>query len=161
MGTKLFGTTPWTVAFAWAPLVLGAYALVWKPDKSTFKLVTQGTLLLIIFDLVLDPTATALGFWVWESPGMYYGIPLTNFLGWVVSGVTGMYVCVIGCKKEHPHPFVLYTSAYSLAVWSGASIYLQMIIPSIFATFTLISVIMKIYGSSSPKLYSKPSYYHT
>ena len=40
-------------------------------------------------DLVIDPVATrALDFWRWHEPGIYYGIPLSNFAGWfLVSAV--------------------------------------------------------------------------
>ncbi|WJH37220.1 carotenoid biosynthesis protein [Paenibacillus sp. CC-CFT747] len=37
---------------------------------------------LLLFDLVLDPVAYARGFWVWEVPGVYAGIPWTNFASW-------------------------------------------------------------------------------
>lgn len=34
-------------------------------------------------DLVIDPlAANQLGYWRWEHPGSYYGIPLHNFIGW-------------------------------------------------------------------------------
>lgn len=37
------------------------------------------------WDLFLDPQMVAWGFWVWESPGGYFGIPLTNYLGWLLA----------------------------------------------------------------------------
>lgn len=46
-----------------------------------------GTLLLI--DLVLDPAAVAIGFWEYESGG-YYGVPLSNYAGWLLSGVVAV-----------------------------------------------------------------------
>src|SRR5262245_39169287 len=34
-------------------------------------------------DLVIDPlAANQLGYWRWARPGVYYGIPLQNFIGW-------------------------------------------------------------------------------
>lgn len=36
-------------------------------------------------DLVIDPlAANQLGYWRWAKPGLYYGIPLHNFIGWFV-----------------------------------------------------------------------------
>lgn len=32
----------------------------------------------------LDPAAVALGFWTYGG-GSYYGVPLSNFVGWIVS----------------------------------------------------------------------------
>jgi lycopene beta-cyclase len=34
------------------------------------------------WDLALDPQMVMWGFWSWEIPGSYFGIPLVNFLGW-------------------------------------------------------------------------------
>jgi putative membrane protein len=36
------------------------------------------------WDLFLDPQMVGWGFWVWEIPGQYFGIPLVNYLGWIV-----------------------------------------------------------------------------
>jgi len=36
------------------------------------------------WDLFLDPQMVAFGFWVWEIPGLYFGIPLINYFGWVL-----------------------------------------------------------------------------
>jgi putative membrane protein len=78
LGPPLFGLAPPTVLLAWTPLLLGALA-------STRR-AWQAVALAVVADLVLDPAAVSLGFWGWEEPGWYYGVPLVNFLGWVVSG---------------------------------------------------------------------------
>ena len=36
------------------------------------------------WDLFLDPQMVRWNFWVWEIPGQYFGIPLVNYLGWVL-----------------------------------------------------------------------------
>lgn len=66
---------PLVLAAAW--LVLFAYVrqLVRSP-LATAAWITA-------IDLVVDPLAAGrLGFWRWEQPGIYYGIPWTNFAGW-------------------------------------------------------------------------------
>ena len=40
-----------------------------------------GAVLMTAFDLILDPGATALGFWVWEIQGWYYGVRVHEALG--------------------------------------------------------------------------------
>jgi putative membrane protein len=43
--------------------------------------------ILVMWDICLDPIlSTVLSFWVWESPGPYFGVPITNFVGWFVIG---------------------------------------------------------------------------
>jgi len=33
--------------------------------------------------LQIEPAATLVrGYWIWEGPGVYYGVPWTNFIAW-------------------------------------------------------------------------------
>jgi putative membrane protein len=39
-----------------------------------------------VWDLSLEPTwSTVLHAWIWLDGGMYFGVPLTNFLGWLLT----------------------------------------------------------------------------
>ncbi|MCS6993173.1 MAG: carotenoid biosynthesis protein [Anaerolineales bacterium] len=48
-----------------------------------FSLVSA--LAITAWDLFLDPQMVAWGFWVWEQPGLYFGIPLSNYFGWILT----------------------------------------------------------------------------
>lgn len=38
---------------------------------------------MVVWDVCLDPTlSTILKFWIWEQGGGYFGVPLSNYLGW-------------------------------------------------------------------------------
>lgn len=78
LGPPLLGLAPPSVLLAWTPLILGSLAVTRRAWAAV--------VLLVVLDLVLDPAAVRLGFWSWEDPGRYYGVPLVNFAGWVVSG---------------------------------------------------------------------------
>lgn len=39
-------------------------------------------LVFTVWDLYLDPLMVSQGFWLWEQPGVYSGIPWQNYLGW-------------------------------------------------------------------------------
>lgn len=41
---------------------------------------------LLAVDLVLDPGAVALGFWAYADGGAYHGVPVSNYLGWALTG---------------------------------------------------------------------------
>lgn len=72
------------------PLVLNSYLLVQLSGvESRWKrvLLTLGTVVLI--DLVLDPAAVALGIWSYGG-GLFYGVPLSNFAGWILSGLVAI-----------------------------------------------------------------------
>ena len=85
----MFGLVPWTVAFAWTPLILGAYAVAANLFDSRISRVIATTLILTVFDVVLDPGAVLLGFWQYDGGGWFYGVPMSNFVGWLVSGLIG------------------------------------------------------------------------
>ena len=48
-------------------------------------------MLLVVFDLVLD-RAVKLGFWRYDGGGEFYGVPFTNFVGWLISGAVAAVV---------------------------------------------------------------------
>ncbi|MCY4082986.1 MAG: carotenoid biosynthesis protein [Caldilineaceae bacterium] len=37
------------------------------------------------WDLFLDPQMVAWGVWLWERPGIYFGVPAINFFGWALT----------------------------------------------------------------------------
>jgi len=55
---------------------------VFVPSWLIFTLISS--LAFTAWDLFLDPQMIGWGFWVWEKPGLYFGIPLSNYLGWLV-----------------------------------------------------------------------------
>jgi uncharacterized membrane protein len=66
----------------WGVLIYGAMTL---SASMTMPLVVRclfDALLVLTVDWILDPLATWLKFWVWETPGPWFGIPLDNFAGW-------------------------------------------------------------------------------
>lgn len=89
LGPMLLGDVPFALPVFYFPILLDAYllAILMLGPRSDRFLVRYPVVvvLVIILDLILDPGAVSLGFWAWDSPGPYYGVPLQNFLGWVLS----------------------------------------------------------------------------
>ena len=85
----LFGEVPLALPLFFIPLVLNAYllTLLVLGDWAESPLVRVPTAIaaVVAIDLVLDPAAVAIGFWAFES-GAYYGVPLSNYVGWIISG---------------------------------------------------------------------------
>jgi hypothetical protein len=51
-----------------------------------FKIVGMGIvagLIMAFLDLIIDPVMVAMGAWSWPGGGVYYGIPLWNYEGWI------------------------------------------------------------------------------
>jgi isopentenyl-diphosphate delta-isomerase type 1 len=113
LGFRMFGLVPWTVAFAWTPLLLGAYAVAANLFAGRISRVVATTLILTLFDVVLDPGAVRLGFWRYDGGGWFYGVPMSNFIGWLVSGLMGSVILeglVAYFKPLMPTPMQLATS---------------------------------------------------
>jgi isopentenyl-diphosphate delta-isomerase len=102
LGYRLFGYAPWTVAFAWTPLVLAAYAIAAQTFKNTAVRIVTVALVLFLFDIVLDPGAVHLGFWKYAAGGGFYGVPLSNFVGWLVSGAIAGAVLELFTRWKRP-----------------------------------------------------------
>jgi len=130
---KFFEIVPWNVPFAWIPAVVGSVAVV----RSRFSLVWQQVLvtsgMLLLYDLLLDPAAVALHFWTWHSPGAYYQVPYTNFLGWIFTGAIGSAVVLWFGKKLGALPRVSQVGFMGITLfWVAAAASLSLIVPTVF-----------------------------
>ena len=87
LGYRVFGLVPWTVAFAYRPMLLGSIAVASHiAGTAPARFIVASGLVLVLVDLVVDPALVHAGMWVWPGGGLYYGIPATNFLGWFITG---------------------------------------------------------------------------
>ncbi len=130
IGVKLLGV-PWTVPFAYVPLVLGAWALFWSKQKPVHSIAVVVASLLLI-DLVLDPGAVALGYWRYVAGGWYYAVPWTNFAGWIVSGslAAGM-LYVLTRSPVQPPAWMALSALFIVCFWTGVAFANNHVLPSI------------------------------
>jgi putative membrane protein len=50
---------------------------------TTFAVPLIASFLMVMWDLTFDPRASTIHHqWIWEQGGGYFGVPLTNYLGW-------------------------------------------------------------------------------
>jgi putative membrane protein len=94
LGIKLF-----LVPVLIGPAYIGTGYLAWviatvlvgdvRRDSRPFMLVAVpiiASFAMVVWDLCFDPTlSTILKFWVWKQGGGYFGVPLTNYLGWFLT----------------------------------------------------------------------------
>lgn len=81
---------PAIVPLAWFALGLpareSAHAALGTRSTPTRR-IALGAAALTAWDLFLDPQMVGEGYWTWARRGVYRGIPLTNYLGWFVTGL--------------------------------------------------------------------------
>lgn len=133
LGPKLFDSVPVTVLLAWTPLVLGVLAVL-PPITPLWKRVIVATVSLVVVDMVLDPAAVHIGFWAWDVPGFYYGVPLVNFAGWVLSGGIAFTAIIYLQHKFKWPPLPLMLGWNLLAIvflWTMVNLFALQMIPAV------------------------------
>jgi putative membrane protein len=80
---------PVLVPLAWHAMALpareAAHAAL-GPRSTAPARVAMGSAALAAWDLFLDPQMVGEGYWEWAGRGRYRGIPLSNQLGWLLTG---------------------------------------------------------------------------
>lgn len=94
LGPMLFGEVPLGLPVFFFPLVLNSYllCLLLLGDRAASAFVRLPVVIATVLavDLVLDPGAVALGFWAYDGGGAYYGVPWSNYAGWVLSATVAV-----------------------------------------------------------------------
>ena len=89
LGPRWFGHVPILIPLSWFCMAVPAYIVASRlaPDKAWMRIVFASALL-TSWDLALDPAMSFVtSYWIWQEPGIYYGMPLVNLLGWFGTGV--------------------------------------------------------------------------
>ena len=140
LGYRILGLVPWTVAFAWTPLILGAYTVAANLFSNRIARIVATTLILTLFDVVLDPGAVLLGFWKYDGGGWFYGVPMSNFAGWLVSGAIGsilIELLLARFKPLLPTPVQLASSViFIVFFWSAIAMFGGLLAPAIIGLVT-------------------------
>jgi putative membrane protein len=95
LGPMLFGAVPLGLPVFFLPLVFNSYLLCLlvlgdAAGRRAVRLVAVIITVLLV-DVVLDPGAVAISFWSY-SGGVFYGVPASNYLGWVLSATVSVFV---------------------------------------------------------------------
>jgi len=97
LGPLFLGLVPYWIPVAWFmmsyPSLVIADRLIPPQGKRwvrILKVAAVGALAMTAWDLVMDPFMVAAGYWVWETPGAYFGVPLQNYGGWWLTVFTSL-----------------------------------------------------------------------
>lgn len=78
---------PVIVPLAWFAMGIAALEVGHAISARRPVAVVSGAVALTAWDLFLDPQMVDAGYWEWTSDGWYHGIPLTNYAGWLGTGI--------------------------------------------------------------------------
>jgi uncharacterized membrane protein len=92
LGFKAFGVVPVVIPLAWFMMLYPAWEtvrfLLQKVRFATLITIALSAFAMTAWDLSLDPRMVRDGAWVWPNGGFYFGIPLSNYVGWLVTSAT-------------------------------------------------------------------------
>ena len=140
LGPMIFGKIPLGLPIFFIPLVLNSYilALLLFPEKTkkVFYRVPLVIGLVLLIDLILDPAAVAINFWNYGG-GIYYDVPVSNYLGWILSATVAVTVLNFSFNHEKLRTridecsFILDDMVSFVLLWGITNLYFQNTIPLI------------------------------
>jgi putative membrane protein len=143
LGPRLAGLVPYLLPLSYAPLVVGAVAASWG-TRLRLLYVLYATLILLWMDAVLDPGAAALGFWVWPEGGAYYGVPPSNYAGWLLSGALATTLLLAtGRWSETPEPALIDSATIATSFWTGVVILSGSVAPTLLGAILLAYLLVR------------------
>jgi len=103
LAPRLLGV-PIVMACAWFVLVAFVRQLLLTFAMPRVAFILVSAVVLTSFDLVIDPLAAGpLDYWRWDTKGLYYGIPASNFAGWLLVSVAVMSAAGVARTRNRVH----------------------------------------------------------
>ncbi len=83
------GHVPLLIPLAWLMMMPAAWGIGAAITRrwQGWQFILTSALALTAWDLFLDPQMVQWGFWEWDQPGAYLGIPILNYFGWILAGI--------------------------------------------------------------------------
>ena len=106
---------PLVIPLAWLMMLPVAWAVAQAlaGARSRWTFVALSAAAFTAWDLFLDPQMVSWGYWVWENPNGYFGIPWVNYAGWLLSSA---FLTVVA--RPRPVPIlpllIIYTITWAL-----------------------------------------------
>ena len=144
IGYKIWGSVPWTVPFAYTPLLLGSYTISQKYFRAPLPLIMVSAFILVAIDMVIDPASVALQFWIWKGGGIFYGVPMSNFVGWFISGSIGSAYMYWILKKmkitAHLNEYIVSSMFLIIFFWTSVCFFQSLFISFVIGCILLIII---------------------
>ena len=107
LGHLIGGRVPFNIPASWFFMLYSSLAICGRvlaprdDSASRWRWAATAALVLTAWDVSMDPAMVATTHWLWQLPplegasavrrlfltGMFYGMPLTNWLGWLLTGL--------------------------------------------------------------------------
>ncbi|HLH62785.1 MAG TPA: carotenoid biosynthesis protein [Ktedonobacteraceae bacterium] len=125
LGWKVAGLVPYSIPLSWFYMGFTSYILAnvivagLRLRHQTGWSLALGVYFLTVWDLSLDPAMASqslpVHFWIWHQAGPYFGMPISNLVGWSLTGLIYMGLSRLLWRAN--------LDAQSIAVWFPFGIY--------------------------------------
>ncbi len=93
LGYRIGGLVPFPIPLSWFYMVYSSIALTGRilpardSERSRVAWAFSAGAILTAWDVAMDPAmSSATTHWLWHTPGFFYGMPLSNWIGWFLTG---------------------------------------------------------------------------
>ena len=92
LGYRILGLVPFPIPISWCYMLYCALAMSARlcaagdDSRSKWTWALSAGAMLTAWDVAMDPAMVQTAHWVWREPGVFYGMPLSNWLGWFITG---------------------------------------------------------------------------
>ena len=84
LGPKILGHIPYFIPLSWFAMSILSFDLARRVVRGRVGRVAVAALFMVCWDVALDPAMSrAFPFWYYPGGGFFYGMPLSNWLGWL------------------------------------------------------------------------------
>ena len=111
LGLKVFELVPLLIPVTWFTVgylsLLIAERMVGREQLTLgrIKLALLAAVILTAWDLGMDPMMVSKQYWIWKVDGYYFGIPLQNYFGWLITSFFFFAAYLAISKRWHPSPW--------------------------------------------------------
>ena len=130
------------VFLAYAAHCLARAALAGRAAPRWAMAITAGVLMMAL-DVVIDPLAVRGDRWflgplfAYETPGVYFGVPLANFAGWVIVGTGGVGLFLTLVKNDSGR-----------RIWPGVALYYAVLGFNLTMTVQIGELLLAVIGAT-------------
>ncbi|MGB7342303.1 MAG: carotenoid biosynthesis protein [Phototrophicaceae bacterium] len=147
---------PLLIPVAWFMLLPSSWVMAQLivGNRSTLQgklaFIGMSAIALTVWDLFLDPQMVAWGFWVWDNPVGYFGIPYSNYFGWLL--VAAIVTTVVNPPKLEVFPLALIYGIVWFLQMIGQGVIWQQIGPAIVGTIAMGAIMVLAYWRSQEQI---------
>lgn len=150
LGPMLFDIVPIALPLFFIPLVLNSYLLsvllLGDKSKRFYYRVPTVISFVILIDLVLDPASVSIGLWEYSNT-FYYGVPVTNYFGWILSATVATLAIDYSfdidelTDRVNNCEYFLDDMVSFIIMWGSINLYYLSIIPVLISALFVLSLV--------------------